>query len=146
MDKINFQDYPSTDTPINSTNLNTLQNNVESEINKISSYSTTETIVGKWINNKSIYRKVITGNSISSDVNTGITGYEDIIDMKVFLKQSNATSWRPLPWLFVLNDAIGSAIWAGGFYFMDGILKFQVGSNLKNISKFIAIIEYTKTN
>ena len=146
MEKINFQDYPSTDTPINSTNLNTLQNNVENEINKISSYSTTETIVGKWINNKSIYRKVITGNSISSDVNTGITGYEDIIDMKVFLKQSNATSWRPLPWLFVFFFFIGSAIWACGFYFMDGILKFQVGSNLKNISKFIAIIEYTKTN
>lgn len=33
MEKISFQDYPSTDTPINSTNLNDLQDNVENEIN-----------------------------------------------------------------------------------------------------------------
>lgn len=34
MEKINFQDYPSTGTPINSTNLNALQNNVENEFKK----------------------------------------------------------------------------------------------------------------
>lgn len=33
MDKINFQDLPSTETPINSSNLNLLQENVETSIN-----------------------------------------------------------------------------------------------------------------
>lgn len=37
MEKINFQDLPSTDTPIDSTNLNLLQTNVETEINSIAS-------------------------------------------------------------------------------------------------------------
>lgn len=33
MEKINFQDYPNTTTPINTTNLNQLQTNVENGIN-----------------------------------------------------------------------------------------------------------------
>ena len=35
MEKINFNDLPNTDTPINSSNLNQLQTNVESAINEI---------------------------------------------------------------------------------------------------------------
>lgn len=37
MEKINFQDYPSTDTPVNATNLNLLQTNAETEINSTKS-------------------------------------------------------------------------------------------------------------
>lgn len=35
MEKINFQDLPSTDTPIDSANLNALQDNVENAINEV---------------------------------------------------------------------------------------------------------------
>ena len=35
MEKITFEDYPNTTTPINSTNLNNLQDNVETEINTL---------------------------------------------------------------------------------------------------------------
>lgn len=35
MEKINFEDLPSTDTPIDSTNLNLLQTNVENAINGV---------------------------------------------------------------------------------------------------------------
>ena len=35
MEKINFKDLPSTDTPINSSNLNQLQTNVENAINGV---------------------------------------------------------------------------------------------------------------
>lgn len=38
MEKITFEDYPSTNTPINSTNLNTLQDNVEAEFDGIVDY------------------------------------------------------------------------------------------------------------
>lgn len=41
MEKINFQDYPSTDTPINSTNLNGLQDNVEADIGDLTNLATT---------------------------------------------------------------------------------------------------------
>lgn len=49
MDKINFQNLPNTTTPVNATNLNQLQDNIENTLN---TYSTTETIIGKWINRK----------------------------------------------------------------------------------------------
>lgn len=35
MEKINFQNLPSTETPINSTNLNQMQTNIENAINKL---------------------------------------------------------------------------------------------------------------
>lgn len=35
MEKINFQNYPNTTTPINSTNLNQIQTNIENEINTL---------------------------------------------------------------------------------------------------------------
>ena len=56
MDKINFQNLPNTTTPVNATNLNLLQTNIENTLN---TYSTTETRIGTWINNKPVYRKVI---------------------------------------------------------------------------------------
>lgn len=42
MQKINFQDLPSTSTPIDSTNLNLLQQNVEDDIGDLSTLNTTE--------------------------------------------------------------------------------------------------------
>lgn len=42
MQKINFQDLPSTSTPIDSTNLNLLQQNVENDIGDLSTLNTTE--------------------------------------------------------------------------------------------------------
>lgn len=35
MNKITFQNLPSTSTPVNAQNLNAMQNNVEVEINKL---------------------------------------------------------------------------------------------------------------
>lgn len=45
MEKINFQDLPNTDTPINSKNLNQLQTNVENEINNLEKIITTKDIL-----------------------------------------------------------------------------------------------------
>lgn len=59
MDKINFQNLPNTTTAVNATNLNQVQTNVENEFNKIENYSSTEKIIGKWIDNSTLYRKVI---------------------------------------------------------------------------------------
>lgn len=51
MNKITFQDLPSTETPINATNLNAMQDNTETEINKI---------ITALVNNKS----TVTGENI----------------------------------------------------------------------------------
>ena len=59
MEKINFEDLPSTDTPIDSTNLNLLQANVENAIQKSNNYSLDEIIVGTWIDGSTLYRKIV---------------------------------------------------------------------------------------
>lgn len=109
-------------------------------------YSTTETKTNKiWINNKPIYRKVVISNSISTFINTGISDYDDLTKLRVLVKQTDTGDWRNIPWLYSYNNAIGGGNWAGGFYFTEGKLRFQMGTDLSNISKMIAIIEYTKT-
>lgn len=55
MEKINFEDLPSTDTPIDSKNLNLLQTNVENAINEISEKSEWITLSSDY---QCFYRKV----------------------------------------------------------------------------------------
>ena len=82
MEKIIFEDLPSTKTPINSANLNLVQDNVENAINdkpnalnvkstntqdtyscdyinKLHTYSTKEQVIGTWVDGKPLYRKTI---------------------------------------------------------------------------------------
>lgn len=59
MKKINFKDLPLTETPINSNNLNLLQDNIEEAIEN---YSLEEQVIGTWLE-KPLYRKVVTYNN-----------------------------------------------------------------------------------
>lgn len=89
MQKINFQNLPSTSTPLNASTLNQMQDNIESAIEDVESviptiensldsdsttngasvhatkllntYSTNELKIGTWIDGKPLYRKVING-------------------------------------------------------------------------------------
>ena len=70
MQKINFEDEPNTNTPIDADNLNLLQDNVEEAIDEVQSnldtantYSLEETRIGIWFG-KPLYRKVIARNQI----------------------------------------------------------------------------------
>lgn len=58
MEKINFQDYPNTTTPVNATNLNAIQNNAETSINavdtKITNATTTEDFTSKITFNENV--------------------------------------------------------------------------------------------
>lgn len=54
MEKINFQDLPNTDTPINSTNLNLLQTNAENSINDVANNLSNYRVKFKIINNVSL--------------------------------------------------------------------------------------------
>ena len=66
MEKINFQDLPSTDTPINSTNLNQMQANIEEEITPVS-YDISNTPEHSAGTN--IYQLTKTGKIVSLNVN-----------------------------------------------------------------------------
>lgn len=106
MEKIDFENYPSTNSPINATNLNLLQDNVEDDIGILNSLNTTdksnlvnainevkldvfsfqETKTNKiWINNKPIYRKIVDGGDLPNNtyktINHGIENIEDFVNI-----------------------------------------------------------------
>ena len=109
MQKITFEDYPSTNTPIDAQNLNQVQTNVENAItslgnsinttiNTITSYSTTEKIVGTWLNGENVYRKVINTGEISQadkSVAHGISNLDKIIKIDGMAISSNGFYMLP---------------------------------------------------
>lgn len=131
------------DTEQNIEDLQTNLTNLETQISELVEYTTDEIAVGKWIDGKTIYRKVFTGTSTLS-ISTGITP-DNIIKMECLIHQT-VGSWRTIPWIFSLNDSMGPASWTGGFYFndSDSTIRFQLGSNLAALNKVIVIMEYTK--
>lgn len=109
-----------------------------------------EYIIGYWYNGKPIYRLVYEDTSLGTSFKCGSSNVEDVVRMDLLVKQSGANypDWRNVPWLFNNSDsAYGSAAWAGGFYFRasTGTVYIQAGSSLKGTSKYIFILEYTKT-
>ena len=115
-------------------------------VNKLSNYSTEETVCGMWIDGKPIYRKVI-DTTYSGTINTNIQNLDTMVKMNVLAKQTSTNDWRNLPWLYASGSTYGDPSWGGGFYFIyaSSTIKFQLGSSLDDISKLIIILEYTKT-
>lgn len=117
MQKINFENLPSTNTPINASNLNLMQNNIESAIedvednvpnivdnkiqNKIHEDVTTDDSPSKCgykVDDKDVYVKRIGGgylpNTSSKQIDTGIIG-GNLIDIKGQIINENQT---PIPY------------------------------------------------
>ena len=90
MQKINFENKPSTNSPINADNLNLLQDNVEDAIDEITIsdiYSTSEIKTNKiWINSKAIYRKVVDIGSLPNDsyksVDHNIENIDELVNVR----------------------------------------------------------------
>jgi hypothetical protein len=113
-------------------------------------YSTSEVQTSKvWIDDKPIFRKVITFDATTfrnnTNLPTNISNLDNVIKLECIAKSAQDSSWRNIPWLYTSGSSFISA-WAGGFFLRDnGNLQFQIGSDLANIDKVFVIIEYTKT-
>lgn len=88
MEKINFNDLPNTNTPINSSNLNQLQTNVENAINGVVTSGSNS--IGKWV-------KLPDGTLIQrGKANCGTTGFASLtfpisfIDEDISMTADNA--------------------------------------------------------
>jgi hypothetical protein len=80
MEKIIFEDLPSTKTPLNAENLNKIQENVENNINEINNkfkYSTEEQIIGTWFG-KPLYGKTFRLTNIGTEQSLGLENVDDI--------------------------------------------------------------------
>ena len=109
------------------------------EVGEYSTYSTNEMVVGKWINGKPLYRKVVdlgnlTNNS-SKTVSTGLYYSEDVItSLKGYAKNQSNPGFITLPMRDILFQITQSA----------GDLFINTSENYSNWKGW-AIIEYYKT-
>lgn len=143
-------------TPLNAENLNQIQTNAENAINTVQSnlnttnqnienlttYSTTEKVVGTWIDGKPIYRKVITQNvsnmSSEVDINLGTTDVGVFVNGRVLVDTSDYTS--------IVNSQSTLTYYIRNFVFRKTNNTVTVATNITGISGTIyVIIEYTKT-
>lgn len=118
-------------------NCKTIRENIEN-------YSTTEKRIGKWVDGRPIYQKSLTFTSTSSALITGLTSIQDVIDINVVVKASASmgNGWRKIPWLYPASSTDWDAgVWLGE----DGKLNLQFGNSIKNITRGIVIIKYTKS-
>ena len=120
--------------------------NTQDAIDTLAVYSTSEVIVGKWIDGKPIYRKVIDcgalPNTASISVNTGISNISEVI--KYYGVASGATTSLVLPYVggnSNVSDRINCYI-----YITNGSAAI-VFNTFQDMSGYNAkmIIEYTKT-
>lgn len=178
MQKINFQDLPSTSTPLNASTLNQMQDNIESAIEDVESviptiensldsdsttngasvhatkllntYSTNELKIGKWIDSRPIYRKVVNfgalPNATTKKITTGLL--IDEVNIVNYYGVANGVADNNK---FVLslpdispngaNQATRITINTENNYYMINVL---TGIDRSNYNAYI-IVEYIKT-
>lgn len=138
MDKINFQNGI---TPLNDTNLNKMQANVEKAIEEKHKYSTEEQVIGTWTNRKPLYRKVLPVSSFPN--NTTINYYinlniDTIVNISGFATNGSVT----LP--INNSDPLDNSKAIGVYSYNKTELNIVTVSNRSSYSGYI-ILEYTKT-
>lgn len=139
--RVNWENLPSTNTPVNATNLNKMDAgiaNLETEIANRTSYSTNEVEIGKWINNKTLYRRVFSG-TVSNIVSLCNAQQKTFITNMYGQAQASNGVYMPMNNSFSNSAYVWSAWWASN---MDVAVDF--GSNFTNSSTVIIILEYTK--
>ena len=111
-------------------------------VNGLNTYSTTETVVGRWIDDKPIYRKVISFTTPSEDVdyiiNTGAS-IDTTIKLYGGIKESSG-GITPIP---TAIDFSGT-IYTTSFRVANSSIYYR-GNSVYGSKPAYAIIEYTKT-
>ena len=126
---------------INAENLNKIQ---ESNI-----YSTSEIEIGKWTDNKPIYRKVIViqNPTFNNYVSHNIANIDTIINVNWMLKEGN-DAFRTMPIAYQESGSVNARFSCSPYIFNKTNYLISAGSyfveNSSNISLRI-IVEYTKT-
>lgn len=143
--KITFEDKVtpqiSDDYKITSDNMNHIKNVINTNdayFETIRSYSTEEQIIGRWIDGKTLYRKVIYLDSISfkSGTNTipvNISNLDTVISKKYAMFYPTVNRWY-LNW-----DSIDTRNWT-----INGTNLQIDAASAATFTKFHVILEYTK--
>lgn len=110
----------------------------------LDNYSTNEQIIGTWFG-KTLYKMSFQKTGNLTNISTGITDLDEVIDLKVNVKSSSGGQWRTVPWIYNANNYDNT--FAGGAYVTStgATIGFQAGTNLSAATKYNATILYTKT-
>lgn len=145
-------------TPLNAENLNQIQTNAENSINTVQSnlnttnqniedlttYSTTEQVIGRWIGGEPVYRKiyVLTINGTSATAPLNISNLSQIVMVYGGIVSGN-DGFFPLP-NFRISDS--NKILDTEFYISQNTIFANIRSSThRDGQKINVIVEYTKT-
>lgn len=142
-DKDNYQssalanEYKVTASDMNE--IKTVVNAICDQVDNESTYSTTETAIGTWINGDTIYRKVVyvssLPNATTSSYSVGVT-ISQVVDLRGWANNGlSLTSYRP-------DSPTGSI----GMWYDFGEQKIKIATAIdRSSSNAYVIIEYTKS-
>lgn len=129
--------------------LSTLLNNILDDITYLKNrcvYSTNEIAIGKWIDGKTLYRKVLTGTKASSSDEISLstpTNINTMVDVKIQAK--NDTEAMSIPNISI-SYASGNTY--RGYTYLNNNATWNKNHvyivGVTNFTSFHAVIEYTK--
>lgn len=115
-------------------------------------YSTSEKVIGTWIDGKPLYRKTVTINSINAsnnyiDVSHGISNMSMPISVKGIVKITNVNQYRPLGCMFINTSGDLDSQYVFNVYGVtESAFTLCYGNWWKTrFDKAYITIEYTKT-
>lgn len=120
---------------LSSTYNTSLQQEINDSFKRNNIYSTTETVVGTWIDGKPIYRKVFTGN-IASSIEHGLTNVSFVNSYGYIISSSSAF----VPLSSVRPTNAGYYI---GYYVTNQYIIFDKAADVNGVATIT--LEYTKT-
>ena len=123
----------------------TANQSTDTTINIEDNYSTSEQAIGKWVDGRTIYRKVITGTTSSGnieDVQHGITNFGTIINVYGYIHASNGES-QPIQRV-VPDNIAGFGIGVGDINSTRVVFQHPA-SNYKS-RPYAIVMEYIKTS
>ena len=138
---------------IDSSTIRVVQNsNNISLASNANEYSTTETVIGTWIDGKPLYRKVIKVTSIDSannnyDVAISISNLNEIVNIGGVIKITGTNTYKPVTTIYTDNsNAINSIFSFSVYAITNSYISLSYGNWWKEIfDKAYIILEYTKT-
>lgn len=127
MEKIQFKDLPNTDTPINATNLNAIQDNAEAMIKNAQNNSTTDTYSCDYLNPKVLYANNTGAGSGNIQTSDSPLNYSKIV---LTIREGSTWFWEYTfhPKYQATNLAI-NPIQIGGGWSAVYAMKFDINSS-----------------
>lgn len=116
--------------------LNQVDIGLQNQIDDLKEYSTSEIQTGIWTNGKPLYRKVITGNLASGDLQVDLSSLNISILINSYGRCGTTGNYRPLN--FYLDGYFISTRYSGGTMYI-------AASSAYAGEPFEMVIEYTKT-